>query len=972
MKVSIKQTITNIFKSIDYKIVFVAISLTLMLMYYINPLVNASMDSWDRTFSTAMLDSISIDKRIQNFYVLFLGVAPILFICISVVYGSLVREHQELKNGIFGLSVIMIIPTIAAYISKYALGEAVVNQNSLLQTTIMFYIILIFAGLLDIKKLIKERQIYFYYIAYLVATVSVKALATTDITKSVIVVSVLYFLFLLFVLKNRNIEKLYGKIECWICFLMWIPALVRLTLEGLYLLNEKDIFINRYYTIILVICVIYSVLSFAISLLKKTNFSVSFGYIGAIVSLGCINFFGHSYQYVWNYGNYSNIYEQGNPAVAIDTLLNGKIPIIDNFSAHALSDVWTRIIYCIIHSDIKGIFADPYGGLASILGIIVLYFVLKKVLNSELSALIVCVFPYSYYGIKATSFCFIAIVVTMLILERDNVKNNLIFWCCLLIGAFYIYDEGIIIGVACIASILISKIIQKEWNGLKRFILSGIMVATVVVVLCLIYCLSTGVSPINRILEWMSVSLNSSTTWATNVFANANTFQYLFAYYVAPLSAVFVLGYTIIDFIKNKENKLSAFVTIAFAIAELIYISRTIIFHNLAVCNGITGVLFNFWHWTMAMFGVYLINRKTKDVTKIALTWCMVFGVCIILEGLLVTQQLPTESASIYNGATEKDLNLNDNMSVIWNQDRIVYGDETVAFINQFDQVFDLLLDDNETFLDFANITSLYVFTERERPSYVSQTPSLLTDLESQKYYLEQVQSYDVPLAVLGNAQIDHIQTMFSIPHNIRYYTIAEYIYQNYRPLVATGDFAIWCEKDRYDEFKSLIESSTLLSEGYTLLNYGYDALYTVNENGEYVYNPSVFHTSSLRAVPYIWANYDDYDAINGEVLEVLEKVSANKYCFSGSQNIDSSLGNYIAFEYNNENDVNVETTISFEDSTDLNSRFEYTFTAYPGEHTYLIRVSQDSSWWQYNVDTVQFWNEEELEISNIRILQGD
>ena len=55
--------------------------------------------------------------------------------------------------------------------------------------------------------------------------------------------------------------------------------------------------------------------------------------------------------------------------------------------------------------------------------------------------------------------------------------------------------------------------------------------------------------------------------------------------------------------------------------------------------------------------------------------------------------------------------------------------------------------------VDFANITSMYLLTGRERPCYVGQTPSLLTDLYSQECYLRQIEEHDCPLAVLGTTE---------------------------------------------------------------------------------------------------------------------------------------------------------------------------------------------------------------------------
>lgn len=53
----------------DKKVLFIAIVLTLAVIYYINPLANIDVSSWDNTIGEAVLSGISIEKRIRNIYI---------------------------------------------------------------------------------------------------------------------------------------------------------------------------------------------------------------------------------------------------------------------------------------------------------------------------------------------------------------------------------------------------------------------------------------------------------------------------------------------------------------------------------------------------------------------------------------------------------------------------------------------------------------------------------------------------------------------------------------------------------------------------------------------------------------------------------------------------------------------------------------------------------------------------------------
>ena len=700
-----------------------------------------------------------------------------------------------------------------------------------------------------------------------------------------------------------------------------------------------------------------------------------FGYIGAIVSMGMIGFLPYSYQHTVSYVNFSRIYELSNKTVALDSVLYGKLPIIDYFSAHALSDVWTRILYCFIHGDIKGIFADPYGGLSTILGFIILFFIIKNFFDRDSAILFVFLFPGIVTGIKFVSICSLSIAMLLYIVKNPGIRQYVLFWIAVLISAFTIYDEGISLGLACIFAYVIVSLIQKEWRNLKIFIISGILVGASGSILYVIYGLFTGMDFISRIKEWISVSIGSNSTWATESFGDVSSIAFLFSYFVVPVMAIVILFITIYRFYKTNENATYAVITIAFAITELIYIPRTIVYHNLAVCSGITGVLLNFIHWTVSSYLLYVLTiRGKKENTKV-FVWGGAMLVVIILEGALVTNSFPDANSVLLSRSImiSDNWELRNNMTENWNQDRIIYDDETTLLISQFKNVFDMLLEENETFLDFANITSMYAFTGRIRPCYVSQSPSLLTDLYSQKCFLEEITEYNCPLVVIGTTESGFLQQMVGIPHNVRYYKIAEHIYANYRPLISFGEFAIWCAKESYDDYNAKLRENGFVDMGYVLIDYGYDATVSnIDENGnkQYIYTP--YHSYDLDMIPFIWANHDDYGAIDNEELVFLDAQDENFYVFSGSQSVVCNEGNYLAFECTNNLDENLTMDVVFLDSTNECIRYQYGFTVLPGTNQYIIRASEDYFWDVFNIDRIMYMSNSDFEVKNVRILQGD
>ena len=297
----------------------------------------------------------------------------------------------------------------------------------------------------------------------------------------------------------------------------------------------------------------------------------------------------------------------------MDTYLYGKLPIIDYFSAHALDDVWTRIIYSFIHGDINGILVNPYGGLSEIIGLIILFYIIKQIMNSEIAVMFVLLFPGLLTGIKLTSVCCISIAMLIFICRKPSVKNYVFYWIAILIGAFMTYDEGITLGIASILAYMLFDIFQKEWKELKKFIMSGVTVGGIVIVLYVVYASITGIPVIGRIKEWISVSVGSSSSWATSNFGDQTTFAFLVSYFLVPLTAIILMIFVLVRYIKTKKSLTLTILTVAFALTEILYITRTIVYHNLAVCSGVTGVLLNFIHWTVAVYVLYVTSEKERN-----------------------------------------------------------------------------------------------------------------------------------------------------------------------------------------------------------------------------------------------------------------------------------------------------------------------------------------------------------------------
>lgn len=973
-----KKKFIGYIEKVNRRIIFIALTIAVTVAYFFNPLDNVELTKWNRTFCTAIFSGISIDIRIGNFYKLFFLYIPLTVILLMLVLTLIFEYRPSYADFYMKISILLSFSTLASYISRYTSGSTEINTNPMLQCILGFLLVLSIIALLDKKEQFDFQDITLFFMTFMISATSCCLLFHGDHPIIYMIIGVGLVILSAIMVSAPFSAQFYPNCRNVLLVLLWLPAVIRTALEGIYFLTERGRGIERYYTHIGRASIIFVVLVVLfIWLIRKRNMKLEvFGYIGSIVSLTMIGYFPASYQYTYSYSSFSHIYELGNNAVAMDSYLYGKLPIIDYFSAHALGDVWTRLLYCFIHDDIKGILVNPYEGVTNIIAFIIAFYIAKELFDENIAVLYVILFPGTIVGIKWTSVCCISIAMLLYICKRPGIKAYILFWICALISAFITYDEGISLGIACILAYMIFSLLQREWEALRRFIFCGSSVGVAALLLYAIYAVVTGIPIVGRLKEWISVSVGSSSTWATADFGDQTSFAFLVSYFIVPMTAVILLMLVFIRYIRSKRNIVLTVIIAAFAFAELLYITRTIVYHNLAVCSGTTGVLLNFIHWTVSLYVLCTVSEKEKSENTKLVAWAGTMMAVILIEGTAVTHCWPSaDSALLSKGLNAaKSWDLQDGVTANKGEPRIILDKESTVMVSQFKNVFDTLLTDDQTFLDFANVTSLYLLTARIRPCYVGQSPSLLTNLYSQECFLEEISEYDCPLAIMGTTGENWLQQMVGIPHNVRYYKIAEYIYRHYRPLVTFGEVAIWCEKDSYEIFRNKLILSGFEDADYTIVDYGYDFTTSyIDDNGKEQVSYKPYHSYDLKMVPYVWANYDDYQASCNDVLVEISASETNRYVFAGSQTCVADNGNYLAFEMKNTSEDNITTNVIFYDSSNEGAKIQYYFTVVPGTNQYVIRISEDYFWDVFNIDTILFGSNEAIETENvIRILEGD
>ncbi len=965
-------------------------------LYGVNYLKGSGVSRFNRTFSPSLIAGIDYNSRIQGTYLYYFIVFPLLTIFFTFVIGYFFQNRTSKYRSLQAVSFLGAASILTAYICKYTDANASdVNSNSIISLLVIFAICLLIICLFDRAELVSEENVYKLFIANAMCILTIKQyiMRTDEGIRSVFSFFILNtHIFIPVILTALTIvlimiPKLRAFIDAFIdalLMLSWIPFLTRVIIEIAYTIIGSGHSVQniRKLTLgwaVLFFWVVIAILFIKITRHKSFEFS-STGYIGALMSLAAlVSFTG--YQQIVSLVSSNNIYELGNRSAATDSLWYGKLPIIDYFSAHALSDSVPRLFSATLNNEDLFLYASSsWDFLFTGLALIFLFVILMEFLGTPLSVIFVMLCPCSVGGVFVTTLCFMPVAASIALIKKKSWAYYFLWWIALAVGAFWSYDQGISIGIACILAVILLTLFHNIELKISRIIVSGTTVGGTLCLFFAVHCILQGISLIDRIKEWVSVSVGSSSSWGTAQIGNATSLGYFITYVFAPAIIVLILGILMYRVIHRSKDEY-IFLPLMFALSTVLYINRTIVYHNLAVCNGVTGVALNYLPLSIVSFAGYISYKKEKSVYSRCMSLPIILICYMYVVGSCVTGIMPRINSSYYNSATvnAETLDIETDTTNYLGNKRVVLDEASQGFVNDFTGIFDTLLDDNQTYLDFANMTGLYGLVGRDRPSYVGQLPSLLTDLYTQEQFLNGlIDRYDAPIALLGNSPDPFVSQMIEISHNIRYYKIAEYIYQNYRPLIAYSGYTIWCKNEYYDEMSSKLEQSSVSKEIYSFIDYGFDAgSYAVDDNGNNVFSYSnpYAHSYNINQLPYIWANSDEYNAVDNTVIEDCEQIDATTFKLSGStelwkNNEGNYLGNYLLIECNSSEEQGV--SVIFRNNDDDATRYQYSFTVHSGTNKYLLRCSQDSFWYGFDINSVTVVANSELSVYEAKILSGD
>lgn len=582
--------------------------------------------------------------------------------------------------------------------------------------------------------------------------------------------------------------------------LAWAPFIVVLTSEIYLFINHKNIY-SISPNLIFIVLIALMFLWFLFERFRKTNTEIKkrdyrkllFRYYFPVFFAGMTAFF--LYMPVLN--ETQDLYEIANSSLTIQQYYEfNKIPFIDTFNTHELSETLLPFIYTVIYgySDLSFLL---FNFLHEVFAIFLIYFLfLKYTRNPYITITSILFFPF--LNIIFPPYYYSALLFPLILIysiKRQTTKSFFLLFCTILFLIFWKID----IGFACFFSGLITIIIYvfahyKTQLNFKALVKGFIYFIMLCIIIFAVFYLIFGNKFIVSIDDVLSFYNSVQAYGFPDLAEISNVFYYLVHYFVFPIIIVCLILYSVIVLFKQAgHSDKSSKVLIIYIFIGLFYLmnfQRGLVRHCL---------IENTDH-TLTSFGFFLLGGSIF-LYKSSLSETKKFIFFTILSSVLVLAfKFPPNAVrktSLFGQFVEKT----DSFPVINESDHMIpraIEDTLYARKNYNDLVLFLKtnLKPDETFIDFTNSPMIYFYAHRENPFYFNQSLYNAHDEYLQKRFIEQALQHKTLFVLFSKYPVSSGDNLDGIPNAARHYLIAEFIYLHYKPYAYINNFCIWKRND--------------------------------------------------------------------------------------------------------------------------------------------------------------------------------
>lgn len=484
----------------------------------------------------------------------------------------------------------------------------------------------------------------------------------------------------------------------------------------------------------------------------------------------------------------------------------GKVPFIDIYPTHGLSNLFPQILYSIVNGYHM---YEPslWHWLYYVLHGLLLYFLLRILFTSELALLGVLFLPLetlfrSYYSMAI----FPAIIIARTFANKPRgLSTCLILWSSLLFTFVWRVDFGIaaLLSTAAIFAVnYLKKFITGDLNKkeIKDLLVSaGIVFGSGITVFVLLAVLK-GVSLKDLIVQnYLYITFQGPVQSYVKIFESFGPLVFIQYFIVPTISIFYILYFIYITLLKRQEFGTKQLVLVFLAIFSLIVSIRSTQRHSLI--EGYAAYLFPFLAASVYIF------IKPREVNKSLIAFLIVSMAYLLM--------LPDTNSYSLLASTVNSMRPGASAPGRFGFHHWKYQEPrskvNESQYNSLVEFMDKNLKPGQTFFDFTNSPILYIGTEKEFLTYLIPLVYNASD-QIQEIQLRNLQSkYEdqkIPFVVFRNGT-PALENFDGVPNEIRHYKLAEFIYRNYYPYKSVGTYQIWQAKNAaaedswaYEEFQ--------------------------------------------------------------------------------------------------------------------------------------------------------------------------
>ena len=943
--------VTVFLRGVDQTFLPIAVYVTSALFWPFTPLGDTVLKSFDRRIGLGIVNGYDSAAAYQNLMSYLVGMVLLfsVLLCFFHWYGKCqFGKWLEEANQIAGY---LIWPMLVDYVNIFAREEETVECCPLFAKAFLLMLFWEIVLHSTVKKLsiVSEQTAILQKVCGSIAAALVCGYFL-DVGNPILwtaVYSVVYLI--LSVLKNTY----FSHLELYI---VWLPAVMTLCVEGFYILNQWEIYVVKQRKAgALLLALMVAGCFFLCRRWSFGNYSEHRRELilcsGLLTSMILVAY-RPPLEKVMHLSNGKNLFELSNEVHMADGLINwGKIPLIETFSAHSLSDMVPNLVWKILNGPAASV-VGTYTAWFCTLGAVLLWAVFSRYMRPFVAFVVLALSNVVARGGVCFSWKFapITILLLFLVIKRPTLPSYLIYWSGLAVVLLYQLDYGLMFGLGSLITFLLLVVLKKIPINAKKFWGAGATVTAVGMVIALLICLAKGISPFARAREFLDVSLGSNPIWAYYSIGDPTNGAMFWAYIATPLAALGILLWMLWALVKGRNVSIARWAGImVLLIGVLINLNRTMVRHS--ILEGVDVISRGGIIFAVALLLYELKGRKAWVFLSVSMLTVTI--VQPLTQGYLV-------SNALYKNVVNNAQYSAENMLLPIEQapekvERIVV--DSGQEVEQVKAFMDLLLEDDESYVDFSNQSALYALIGRESPFYVSEVPGLLSGEYSQQCYIEQIEQQADKLPLLLTAGDISKELNFDVDGvalNVRYYKIIEYLCNHYQPLLKWNNYAIWVRIEQYESaLEKLNQAGEQIPVEYTLCDYT---------------NSTFQPTYAYQDLALIWAELDEKNAVENPVLMDCAK-NENGYYDVRLEKEYKKQGNYLKISVQSEVDTEAELLL-FNAKTEMLCRF--TLNVSQGDHEYLIRISNYPGWYSDQVCWAKMGTSEPVSITGMQVLQGD